>query len=70
MVKVSVIIPAWGDTPLLARARTSLLAQTYPGIEVLVSAPSASAPQTAMAARLAGIEKAKGDWISFCDADD
>ena len=66
----SVIIPAWGKTPLLERARESILAQTCPDIEVLVSAPPASAPQTAIAARWTALEKAQGKWIAFCDADD
>ena len=67
---VTVIIPAWGDTPLLERARQSLLSQTYSDVEVLLSAPPASAPQTAMAARWSALEKAQGEWIAFCDADD
>ena len=41
---VTVIIPAWGDTPFLERARQSLLSQTYSDVEVLLSAPPASAP--------------------------
>lgn len=68
--KVTAIIPAWGDTPYLERARQSLLSQTYQDVEVLLSAPPASAPQTAMAARWAALEKAQGEWIAFCDADD
>ena len=67
---VTAIIPAWGDTPFLERARQSLLSQTYQNVEVLLSAPPASAPQTAMAARWAALEKAQGEWIAFCDADD
>lgn len=70
MLRCSVIIPAWGVTPLLERARDSILAQTCPGIEILTSAPPASAPQTAIAARWAALEKANGEWITFCDADD
>ena len=55
---------------MLERAKNSVLAQTCPGIEVVVSAPPASAPQTAIAARWAALEKAQGEWIAFCDADD
>lgn len=68
--KVSVIIPAWGDTPLLERARASVAAQTHGGTELVVAAPPEGGPQTAVAARLAGLERASGEWIGFCDADD
>ncbi len=70
MPRCSVIIPAWGETPFLERARHSVLAQTFPDVDVLVSAPPASAPQTATSARWAALEKAEGEWIAFCDADD
>ena len=70
MPKVSVIIPAWGEVPFLERARESLLSQTYRNIEILVVAPKKDEPQTAVSARHAGIEAAKGEWIAFCDADD
>ena len=70
MPRCTVIIPAWGETPFLERARHSVLAQTFPDVDVLVSAPPASAPQTAMSARWAALEKAEGEWIAFCDADD
>ena len=67
---VTVIIPAWGETPLLERARKSIETQTYGAVEPVVVAPPADGPQTAMAARWAALEKAQGEWIAFCDADD
>ena len=70
MEKCSVIVPAWGDTPLLKRALESIGAQTYGAVEPIVVAPPADGPQTLPAARLAGLEKATGEWIAFCDADD
>lgn len=70
MAKVSVIVPAWGKTPLLERARSSVLAQTAGGVELVVAAPSEDGPQTAVAARLAGLARSSGEWVGFCDADD
>ena len=69
-MKVSVIVPAWGETPYLERACGSLRAQTRTDVEVVVAAPPDGEPQTAVSARQAGLETAKGEWISFCDADD
>ena len=68
--KVSVIIPAWGETPHLERACDAIRRQTCPDVELIVAAPPADAPQTALAARWAGLAKATGEWIGFCDADD
>lgn len=70
MTRISVIIPAWGEAPLLERACASVRAQTYPNVELVVAAPPSDAPQTLPAARLAGLAKAAGEWIAFCDADD
>ena len=70
METVSVVIPAWGDTPLLERARASVLAQTYGAVELVVAAPPDGGPRTLPAARRAGVEAAKGRWVAFCDADD
>ena len=68
--KVSVIVPAWGGTPLLERARESVLSQTHGDVELVVAAPPENGPQTAIAARWTALERAKGEWIAFCDADD
>ena len=69
-MKVSVIIPAWGKTPLLQRAVNSVKAQTYSEIELIVASPFSSGLQTLPSARRAGIARATGEWITFCDADD
>lgn len=70
MTCVSVIVPAWGETPLLERACASVRAQTHHDVELVIAAPPADGPQTLPAARLAGLVAAKGEWIAFCDADD
>lgn len=69
-VKVSVIIPAWGQTPFLERAVNSVKAQTYPETELIVAAPFSSGLQTLPSARRTGLARATGEWITFCDADD
>lgn len=70
MTRVSVIVPAWGKTPYLERACASIRAQTFRDVELVVAAPPADGPQTLPAARRAGLAKATGEWIAFCDADD
>ena len=67
---VSVVVPAWGETPLLDRARVAVQAQTYSAVEFVVAAPPEDGPHTLPAARMAGVERATGQWIVFCDADD
>lgn len=67
---VSIIIPAWGSTPQLARAHKSIQTQTYLPVECIVASPPDDGPQTAIAARWSGLRRASGDWIGFCDADD
>ena len=69
-MSVSVIIPAFGSTPDLAACRAALAAQTLRDFEVVECRPAADGPQNAGAARNAGLDAAKGEWISFVDADD
>ena len=70
-MKVSVIIPAWGETPLLERALESVKAQTAGDIvECIVAAPPANGPATLPAARFEGIRQCSGEFVSFLDADD
>ena len=67
---VSVIVPAWGETPQLERACESIREQHNSNVELVVAKPPESGPQTAIAARMNGLGMAKGEWIGFCDADD
>lgn len=69
-MKISVIIPAWGTTPYLAEALNSLADQTMRDIEIVRCVPPPEGPQTANAARMAGVARATGEWVAFLDADD
>ena len=69
-MKVSVIVPAWGRTPYLSEALASLSAQTFRDIEIVRCEPPPDGPQTANAARMAGVSRAIGEWVAFLDADD
>lgn len=69
MTKVSIVIPAWGETPHLDEMRSSIAAQTVRDYEVIECAPP-KGHSDAGAARNVGLDRAKGEWICFADADD
>jgi glycosyltransferase involved in cell wall biosynthesis len=64
---LSVVIPSAGR-PLLARTLASVVRQVIPGDEVLVLVNDAW--DWGNSARQEGQEKAKGDYVIFCDDDD
>ena len=68
-MKTSIVVPVFGETPHLGELRSSIAAQTFRDFEVIECAPPAG-NENAGAARNAGLEQAKGEWIYFADADD
>lgn len=89
---ISVIVPAYNNAPWLPRCLNSLLAQSYPNLEILVINDGSTDDTLSVLqefermdsrircfhkenggvtrARLLGVQEAKGEWITFVDADD
>lgn len=65
---VSVIVPVYKAEDWLQQCLDSIHAQTYKDIELIVVDDAQGTG--AAAARNRGLEKATGDLIAFCDADD
>ena len=67
---VSVVIPAWGETPFLSRAIDSVRNQTCADLELIVADPPKTGPPTTPGLLFAGFRKAHGEGALFIDADD
>ena len=67
MRKVSVIVPAFGETPHLAACVAALEGQTLKDFETIVCGEGANDAGTA---RNMGLARVSGEWTSFVDADD
>ena len=65
---VSLIVPIYKAEPWIDECMASIHSQTYKDVElILVDDSQASGPA---AARNRGLDKATGEFIAFCDADD
>ena len=68
MALVSVIVPSYNSDEWLAQCLDSISSQNFDGVEVIViDDPKGSG---ASAARNRGLDKATGEFVMFCDADD
>ena len=65
--KVSLIVPVYNAEPWIEECMASIRAQTYKDIELIVIEDKGT---EAWNARNLGLEKATGEYVAFCDADD